>query len=170
MDLFEAIHTRRSIRKYDKKEVPEDLITEFLKAAMAAPSAHNEQPWQFIVVTDRKILEKISVITPYTSMVKEAPLGILVCGDLDLQKSSGFWHEACSAATQNLLLAVHASGLGAVWTGIYPKEEAVASYKKLFGLPENVVPFAFVVIGYPAEKIPFKDRFRKDRVHRDKWE
>ena len=136
---------------------------------MAAPSAGNEQPWQFIVITERKILDQIPAIHPNVSMIKEAPMAILVCGDLSKEKLAGYWSVDCSAATENLLLAVHALGLGAVWCGIYPREERMAGMKKLFGIPDGIVPFALVPIGYPAEEKPPADRYDESRIHHNKW-
>jgi nitroreductase len=170
MDVIEAIHTRRSIRKFQQKPVPEDLVKELLAAAMSAPSAGNQQPWQFVVITDREILGKVPDIHPYAAMAKDAPLAILISGDLTLEKFAGYWVQDCSAAAQNLLLAAHGKGLGAVWTGIYPLTDRVEKFKKLCKLPEKVVPLALVVIGYPAQTLKREDRFRGDRVHRNTWQ
>ncbi|WP_319763372.1 nitroreductase family protein [Maridesulfovibrio sp.] len=169
MDVLEAIHSRRSIRKYEDKPVSEETIKELLGAAMMAPSAGNAQPWQFIVVDDREKLDAIPAINQYAAMVKNAPLGILVCGDLSLEKYAGYWVQDCSAAIQNLLLAVHAKGLGAVWTGIHPIKERVEGYTKLFNLPEQVIPLGFMVIGHPAQESKKKDRYKEERVHRNSW-
>lgn len=169
MDVIESIHTRRSIRKYETRSVPHETIREIIGAAMMAPSAGNAQPWQFIVVTDRDKLAQIKGINPYASMADHAPLGILVCGDLSLEKYPGFWVQDCTAAMQNLLLAAHAKGLGAVWTGIYPLEERIGGFRSLFRLPEHVIPLGFAVMGFPAQKPKSPDRFRSDRVHADNW-
>lgn len=169
MEVMEAIHTRRSIRKFQQKAVPDDLVTDLLAAAMSAPSAGNQQPWQFVVITDREILGKVPGLNPYAAMAKDAPLAILICGDLALEKFPGYWVQDCSAATQNLLLAAHCKGLGAVWTGIYPLDDRVEGFMKLCNLPEKVIPLALVVIGYPAQTLPPEDRLRKDRVHRNLW-
>ena len=123
MELFAAMHTRRSIRKFTSQPVSDDDIRKILEAAMMAPSAGNAQPWQFIVVRDRAKLNQIKDINPYAAMAGKAPLGILVCGDLSLEKYQGFWVQDCSAAVQNMILAVHGSGLGSVWTGIYPMQD-----------------------------------------------
>jgi len=136
---------------------------------MQAPSAHNEQPWLFIVVDEKDILEKVSDLGLYVKMAKKAPLGILVCGDLQLQRAPGFWVQDCSAAVQNMLLAVTDMKLGAVWSGIYPQEDLVKNYKSVFCLPENIIPFAFVVIGYPDEKLPRNDRYKEEKVRYNNW-
>lgn len=169
MDPLETINTRRSIRKFEDKKVPDDLVKKILAAAMNAPSAGNEQPWHFIVITNKSILEKISKIHPYVTYVKDAPLGILVCGDLNLEKYKGLWMIDCSAATENILLAAHSLDLGAVWTGIYPMQNRIEKYRELLYIPDNVTPLAFVPIGYPAQKPRLQDRFKQDRVHYNKW-
>jgi len=169
MDTFDAIFSRRSVRQYTSKVVPDALVTELLKAAMAAPSAGNEQPWQFIVVRDRAILDEIPTFHPYSAMVKHASVAILVCGDLTLEKYKGFWVQDCSAATENLLLAATAKGLGAVWTAVYPMEDRVAGMRKLLNLPEHIMPLSLVPIGYPASLPSAADRFNVARIRRDRW-
>jgi len=169
MDTFDAIFSRRSVRQYTAKVVPDALVTELLKAAMAAPSAGNEQPWQFIVVRDRAILDEIPKFHPYSAMVKHASVAILVCGDLTLEKYKGFWVQDCSAATENLLLAATAKGLGAVWTAVYPMEDRVAGMRKLLNLPEHIMPLSLVPIGYPASLPSAADRFNVARIRRDRW-
>ena len=114
MELMEALRTRRSIRKFEDREVPEAMVRQMLDAAMMAPSAGNAQPWQFVVVTGRERLDAMADIHPHIRMVTQATLGILVCGDLSQEKYPGYWVQDCSAAMQNLLLAAHGLGLGAV--------------------------------------------------------
>ncbi len=169
MDAIEAIMTRRSIRKFKDDGIPEQTIRLLLEAAMSAPSAGNEQPWQFVVIDDRAILDEIPGIHPHTAMLNQAPMAILVCGDISLEKYKGFWVQDCSAATQNLLLAAHAVGLGAVWTGFFPMEDRVQGMRRLLGLPEHVIPLALVPLGYPDQPSGRQERFRKDRIHRNCW-
>lgn len=169
MDALEAILTRRSIRQFTDQSVSEAVVEDLLRAAMSAPSAGNQQPWQFVVITDREILDTIPSIHPYSAMLRQAPLAILVCGDEQLETHKGYWVQDCSAATQNLLLAAHARGLGAVWLGIYPRMDRVAGLRKLLGLPEHVVPMALVAIGHPAEHLPPAERYNAARVHRNRW-
>jgi nitroreductase len=169
MDTIEAIHTRRSIRKYLDKAVPEDLVRQLLAAAMQAPSARNQQPWQFVVIDDRKPLAEIASLMPNAAMAAAAPLAILVCGDVSLEKSEGYWVVDCSAAVQNMLLAAHALGLGAVWCGIYPRPPRMRDMKRLISLPENVVAHSLVVVGYAAERVPAEDRYLPERVRRNRW-
>ena len=169
MDAEDVIFLRRSIRKYEPRAVPEEDITVLMRAAMAAPSAGNEQPWHFVVIRDRQILEAIPVFHPHAAMLKDASVAILICGDLTLEKYKGFWVQDCSAATQNLLLAATARGLGTVWTAIYPIEDRVVGIRKLLHLPNHVIPLSLVPIGYPFEHPGRADRFRADRVHHDQW-
>lgn len=169
MDTIEAIFTRRSIRKYLDKPVTEELVKKLLTAAMQAPSARNQQAWQFVVIDDRATLAKIPSFMPNAAMAADAPMAILVCGDLGLEKSAGYWVVDCAAATENILLAAHALGLGAVWTGVYPREKRMEGLRQLVGLPEKVVAHSLVVIGHPAEQPPAADRYRPDRVRRNRW-
>lgn len=165
MDTLEAIRTRRSIRKYEDKTVDDALVREILDAAMMAPSAGNSQPWQFVVVNDREVLDSLAEMHPYVKMVKQAKVGILVCGDLSKEKFPGYWVQDCSAAIQNLLLATHALGLGAVWTGIYPMEDRVQAAAEMFNLPEHVIPLGFIPMGWPAQQPKSESRFKEDRIH-----
>lgn len=169
MELWDAILTRRSIRRYTNQSIPDDLIEKLLIAGMHAPSARNKQPWHFIVVRKRELLDKISVIHPYAYMLKEAPLGIIICGDKKLEITEEYIVQDCSAATQNILLAAHSFGLGAVWLGIYPREPRIKALRELFSLPENIIPISMVSVGYPAEKKNYENRFKPDRVHFDAW-
>lgn len=169
METIETIHSRRSIRQYKNKSVSETLIHKLLAAAMAAPSARNQQPWEFIVITDRDLLEKIPAVNPFAEMAATAPLAILICGNLKIETSPGYWVIDCSAATQNILLAAHALGLGGVWTGTYPNEDRMDGYTELFNLPEHILPHSLVVIGYPNENPPDQDRFKEERIHYNRW-
>ncbi|MGE4299854.1 MAG: nitroreductase family protein [Desulfovibrionaceae bacterium] len=169
MDVLEAIHTRRSIRKYTDRPVSEDVVRELLAAAMAAPSAGNAQPWHFVVITDQKLREQLATVHPYVGMIRQSPVAILVCGDPSLEKYPGYWVQDCAAAVQNLLLAAHGLGLGAVWTGVCPDAPRMEKIAAILGLPQGVMPHALVPIGYPAQPAERKDRFRADRVHRNGW-
>jgi len=164
-----SIFHRRSIRKYTGEVVSEELIEEILKAGMAAPSAGNEQPWHFIVIRDKSIMEDITKFHPYSQMLKEASHAIVVCGDLSLQKYEGYWIQDCSAAMQNMLLMADSLGLGAVWLGVYPMEERVDKLKELLNIPQNVIPLGIMSLGYPAETKEPSDRFNPQRIHRDRW-
>ncbi len=169
MDAIDAILTRRSIRIYRDEPLPDLVIYELLRTGMAAPSAGNEQPWHFVVIKDKGTLLRITEIHPYSQMLKEAPVAVLVCGDLILEKHRGFWVQDCSAATENILIAARAKELGAVWLGIYPRENRVKGLRKLLDIPDNIVPFSLIPIGYPAEDKGREDRFNEDRIHLEKW-
>jgi nitroreductase len=151
------------------KPVPKETIEELLRAAMSAPSAGNEQPWQFLVIDDRKKLDSITGVNPNAKMCKEAQAAILVCGDTTKEKYPGFWVQDCAAATQNILLAAHERGLGSVWTGIYPIPERVQGFRQLLEIPDTIIPFCLVPLGYPAKESPQVDRFQRDRVHYNSW-
>lgn len=170
MDVLEAILSRRSIRRYTAEPVPEEVVDTLLNAAMNAPSGDNEQPWHFIVVTDRAILDAVPTFHTHARMMGEAPVAIIVCGDPRLEKHSGLWLLDCSAATENILLAAHGAGLGAVWVSIYPWPERIDGMRKLVGLPDAVIPFCIVPVGFPAVSKPKPDRFDRLRVHRNVWE
>ena len=169
MDAMKAILSRRSIRKYTNKQVPDSVVKEILEAAMSAPSAGNEQPWHFIVIKDRRILDEIPKIHPYSQALNTASVAILVCGDLKLEVHKDFWIQDCSAATENILIAAQAKGLGTVWLGIYPRTERVDGIRKLLNIPDNVIPVAVIPIGYPAEDKPPAVRFDSSRIHHNKW-
>ncbi|MEW6754349.1 MAG: nitroreductase family protein [Candidatus Latescibacterota bacterium] len=169
MDALEAIHTRRSIREYQDRPVPDELVEQILHAAMMAPSAGNARPWQFVVITDPQLKAQIPRIHPHASMAAQAPVSVLVCGDPDLEKYPGNWVADCSAATQNLLLAAHALGLGSVWTGVYPEKDRMAAFRALLGLPARLIPLALLPVGYPAEPSGRAERFDRDKVHRNGW-
>jgi len=169
MELMEGILTRRSIRKFTNKPVSKEDINDLLKAAMQAPSAGNNQPWYFVVIDDRKILDKIPEFHPYSKMLKEAPVAILVCAKVTTEKYCDYWVQDCSAATQNLLLVAHAKGLGAVWLGVYPIQERVVGITDLLGLPSDVVPLSLTAIGYPSEKKEPVDRYNEEKVKYNKW-
>ena len=169
MDAMDVILTRRSVRKYHKKPLSEQIVKELLDAAMSAPSASNEQPWHFILINDPEILGKIPTFHNHAKMLSDASVAILVCGDLDLEKHKGMWTQDCSAATQNILLAVRAKGLGAVWLGIFPREERTKGMKELTNLPDNVIPFSLISIGYPVEKQNKVNRYDDSRIHHNKW-
>ncbi len=169
MDAMQAIFSRRSIRQYTDKQVAPETIHDVLRAGMSAPSAGNERPWHFIVLTDHDLLDRIPTFHPYSAMLKHASAAILVCGDPSLERHPGYWVLDCAAATENMLLAAHAKGLGAVWCGVYPTEDRVENIRKLLGLADRLVPFSLVPLGFPAEIKQADDRFDESRVHWNGW-
>jgi nitroreductase len=169
MDALDAIMTRRSIRRYSGEPVTPEQIETVLRAAQAAPSAGNQQPWRFIVITEQETLSAAAATSPYARMLGEAAFGIVVCGDTADLKHPVMWQQDCSAAVENALLAAHAIGLGGVWLGYYPKMERVASLKELLGIPEHVEPLAVLALGHPAETKPPSDRYDPSFVHHERW-
>lgn len=169
MEALKAIFTRRSIRKYQSRPISPEQIETLLKAAMSAPSAGNQQPWHFVVIQERQLLNEIPKIHPYSKMLLEAPVGILVCGDKNLDRFKHYWVQDCAAATENILLAANATGLGAVWLGVYPVEERVNQIRQLLNMPEDIIPFSLVAVGYATAEKPPAERFDPARVHWDEW-
>lgn len=167
MDAINVILTRRSIRKYKPDPIPQEAIKELLEAAMSAPSASNKQPWHFVVITDRQVLDTIPQFHNNGSMLKFAPAAIAVCADVAQDETC--WIQDCSAATENILLAAHARGLGAVWLGIWPVDIRVTELRKLVGIPNKFTPLCLVALGYPVEPKPPANRFDAARVHYGKW-
>lgn len=169
MNALDCIMTRRSIRTFTTAPVDPVLIETALAAAMAAPSAGNAQPWHFVLMTSRTLLDQVPEFHPHAAMVRQAQAGILVCAEPGLEKYPGYWPIDCSAAVQNLLLALHAQGLGAVWVGVYPEESRVVNFRKLLGIPDSVIPHSFIPFGHTDQPSSRADRFRPERVHQGGW-
>ena len=167
---MQKIFTRRSVRNYTAEPVSDAAVTNFLKAAMAAPSAGNQQPWEFIIVRDRDVLTEITKVHAYSQMLLEAAAAIVVCGDLKRSKYPlEYWVQDCSAATQNILLAATAEGVGSCWLGIYPDSGRMAGVRSILHIPEQIIPFSAVALGYPAKPPHPTDRFDPNRIHQGKW-
>ena len=165
--MLETIMTRTSIRQYKDQPVEKEKIEAMLRAGMAAPTAVNAQPWHFVVVSDKAKLGELAAANPHAGMLKSAPLAIVVCGDMTKAmegKGRQFWIQDCSAATENILLAAHAQGLGAVWTALYPMEERIQPVSEALKLPDTLIPLCTVVIGYPAEQQKPKDKWKPENV------
>lgn len=169
MRTLETIFTRRSVRDFKHDPVSEEDLLDLLKAGMQAPSAKNEQPWHFIVIDDPELLHAIPEFHPYSKMLMDAPLAILVCSDRKLETKRASWLQDCAAATQNILLAAHAKGLGAVWLGIFPDSARVRGMQDLLSIPAEVRPVSLVAIGHPASIPAPEDRYKEERVHRNQW-
>jgi len=169
MDALHAIFTRRSIRKFTPDIINDDDLNIILKAGMYAPSAVNKQPWHFIVFRNTDTIKRIIEVHPNASPMLGANVCILVCYDEELQHDNGYGAVDCSAATQNMLLAAHAIGLGAVWLGIYPRQPRMEAISEIFRLPGHVKGFSIVALGYPDEKKPEPNRFNSGKVHDEQW-
>lgn len=170
MNVIDAIKARRSIRKFEDRPVEKEKIELLLRAAMQAPSASNEQPWEFIVVENKDTLKVLSEAHPYSMAMKNAPLGIVVLVDKKyLTKMTAFWEQDLAAASENILLEAVELGLGATWMAIAPLPERIDYIQKAFDLPEGVVGFSMIAIGYPLKAKEFEDRFNTERIHYEKF-
>lgn len=161
---IENILTRRSIRNYTDQDVEPEKIEAILEAGMAAPSGKNGQPWDFIVLTRREILDEMAERLPYAKMLREARVAIAVCAD---RTKSPYWYVDCSAAAENILLAAHALGLGAVWTATYPYRDRMDVVKELCGLPGSYDSLCVIPVGYPAREARPKDNFDAGKIHHE---
>ncbi len=167
--VLDNILSRKSVRSYTEQDVSQEQIETILKAAMAAPSGVNLQPWRFVVVREQSTKEKLAV--GFNKMIAQAPVAIVVCGVTTRSdgQPNGNWTADCAAATENLLMAVEALGLGAVWTACYPYEVRMDPTIEALGLPEDVKPYCIVPIGYPAGEDKPKDKWKPENIHYEKW-
>ena len=171
-DFIQLIMTRTSIRAFQDKPVSDETVEVLLKAAMAAPSAKNSQPWAFVIIRDHAQLEKLGASLPNAKMTATAPVAVVICGVLDKAlpgEARDYWIQDAAAATENFLLAVHALGLGAVWTGVHPISERIGIIKDTLHLPEGIEPFCLIPFGYPAAPATVKDKWDPSAVHRGIW-
>ena len=169
INIFEAIFTRRSIRKFTGEIVNDTDLKTIIKAGCYAPSAENKQPWNYVIVKDKATLENISKFHTRARMITQAGCGIVVCGDKEKQSQVGFIIEDCSAAIENMLLVAHGLGLGTVWCGLYPVTQFTKTIKKLLNLPPEIIPVGLVVVGYADEEKDIVYRYDKSKVHLEKW-
>jgi len=169
---IENIMTRISVRNFTGEKISDEQIDILLRAAMAAPSAINKQPWAFIVVTDEELISKLGEALPYSRCSNKPACAFIPCGDLSKAiegKMAAFWINDVSAATENLLLAAHAMGLGAVWTGLHPDMNRAGMVQQMLGLPEHIIPLCIVPVGVPAEHPDVKDKYKPENIHFNKW-
>ncbi len=168
---LEFIFSRRSVRKYQKKEVPQAMIQDLLEAAMAAPSAVKKDPWHFIIVNESSVIDKIADLLPNAPMLRHAPVAMVVCGDINKahDQQESFMLQDLSAAVENILLAANALGLGTCWLGVHPRQARMDGLKQLFNLPDHIIPMCGIAIGWPAESPETRTRFNPDLVHMEKW-
>lgn len=169
---IENIFARKSVRAYTPKPVEKENVDLLVKAAMAAPTAVNKQPWAFVVVDNRDVLDKLAAELPYAKMAAQAPLAIIVCGDLSKAlngETDRYWMLDCSAASQNLLLAAESMGLGAVWTAVYPESDRIAKVRSVLSLPDHIIPLNLIPVGYPQHQEEAKDKYKPENIHYNKW-
>lgn len=165
---YHNILTRVSVRRFTDYVVSAEQLTAILHAAMSAPSGVNKQPWEFIVVNDRDLLNQLADVLPYAKMTANASLAIVVCGNKDRflpGVDDNLWEQDCSAASENILLAAHALGLGGVWTCLYPHQDRIDPVKKILNIGENMIPFNLIPIGQPASDHAPMDKWHPERVH-----
>lgn len=170
-DAYMNIIRRVSVRRYSDKPVSSEQVSAILHAAMSAPTGVNKQPWEFVVVDDSELLKHLADALPYAKMAGQAPVAIVVCGNKDRfleGVDDVLWEQDLSAASENILLAAHAIGLGGVWTCIYPHEERMAPVKSILNLPDNIVPFNLIPIGHPLTDHAPMDKWHPERVHQNR--
>ncbi|MGL5346284.1 MAG: nitroreductase family protein [Peptostreptococcaceae bacterium] len=168
--MLDVIKKRCSIRIYTEQKIEESKITELLKAAMQAPSSKNSQPWEFIVVDDKDILKKLSKSQHRAKHIEHAPICVAVLGNRQRFLKPGKWMQDLGACTQNILLEATNQGLASCWVGTFPKTKVVNKVREALNLPDELVPYALIPIGYSEEKFEYKDRFDKNKIHRNKYE
>ena len=168
-EVLDIIFKRKSVRSYTDEPVSPEQVETLLKAAMAAPSGMNNQPWRFVVVTRPELKEKLAV--GFNRMIAKAPVAIVICGKTTnkLGLPNKNWTADCAAATENLLLAAEDMGLGAVWTACYPYEDRMEPAIAALGLPDGVTPYSIVPVGHPAGNEAPKDKWNPANVHYEKW-
>ncbi|MCM1138206.1 MAG: nitroreductase family protein [Muribaculum sp.] len=171
-DIIDCIMSRASVRDYSDREISQQTLDTLLRAGMAAPTAMNKQPWQFIVIDNPDILSEIADALGHGDPVRKCKTAIVACGDLNLAipgDGQQFWVQDVSAASENILLAAHAMGLGAVWCGIYPIKERVNAISEILEIPNQIIPLNIIAIGYPASPVQPKDKWDEDKIHRNVW-
>jgi len=170
-DAFTVIHSRKSVRNFTGQAVGKDVLDKILKAGMAAPTAVNKQPWSFVVVTDRKTLDDLKDGLPHTKMLDKAGAAIVVCAipEKAYEKKVEFAVIDSTCASENILLAAEALGLGAVWTAAYPYNDRMDFVRKTLNIPDNVIPLNVIPIGYPAGADKPKDKYKPENIHWEKW-
>lgn len=171
-ETIETIFKRKSVRKFSDKPVEKEKIELILKSAMAAPSAVNNQPWMFVVIDDKDLLDKLGHELPYAKMLLTAQSAVVICGDMNKASDDWeqeFWVQDCSAATQNMLLAVESLGLGSVWTAVYPSKDRVEIVRNILNLPEHLMPLNVLPIGYPAGHDVSTSKWHEENIHYNKW-
>lgn len=160
MDALETIKTRTSSRSYLDKPIPNEELMKIVRAGLEAPSARNYRPFRLHIIKTRKILDHIASLSPTKAMLHEAPVAILVSGDIEIQNIRCYLHQDCSALTQNMMLAAHSLGIGSCWLGIQDESSFQSEISSLLKLPPNLIPISFVALGYVKDRSkPKKERY-----------
>lgn len=167
---METIYTRRSIRRFTDEKISDEHIEKLLRAAMAAPSAKNGQPWEFIVVKNPEKIQKMSRLTPYARPLMHATLGIVVLGNLEVNPMIEYCMIDASAATENLLLEAHHLGLGGVWIGMYPQPGNFEKFNELFHVPSHIQPLWMIALGHPADEGKYIEKYNEEKIHYEDWD
>lgn len=171
-DILKTIHSRKSVRKYTEKKVNREDLDTLIKAGMAAPTAKNTQPWEFIVITKKETLIKLAEAMENGKMLAQAGAAIIICGNLERALEGdreGYWIHDCAAATENILLAAESLGLGAVWIGLHPVSEREGKVREISSIPQEIIPFSVISIGYPEGDEQPKNKYNSDFIHEEKW-
>lgn len=168
--VIDCIMTRASVRSYTDRQVEDSIVNKILRAGMAAPTAANQQPWHFVVITEQNLKDSITASFKYAKMVEGCSFAVVVCGDMDNlfngdMPDGGFWVQDCSAASENMLLAAHALGIGGVWCGIYPLKDREERLSSILNLPSNLTPLNVMAFGYPSQPAAPKDKWDSAKIH-----
>lgn len=177
-EVIKNIMSRTSVRQFRADAVSDDDMEVLLRCGMAAPSSMGLYPWHFVVLDNEDVKGQLRKALPYAKMLTEGTVGIVVCGDtsvydrinsIDSEDNTLYWVQDCSAASENILLAAHALGLGAVWTGIFPLESRIDLLRQMFDIPQRMVPLNLIVVGHPAKEPAPKDKWNEKRIHRNRF-
>jgi nitroreductase len=170
-DVITTIKNRKSVRNFTGESVNKSDLEKILKSAMCAPTAVNKQPWSFVVITDRKVLDALADSLPYAKMLYKAGAAIIICANPEKAHDgkTEFAVIDCSLAGENILLTVESLGLGAVWTAAYPYNERMNTVRNVLGIPQNIIPLNVIPIGHPTGEDKPKDKFKEENIHWEKW-
>lgn len=171
-ETLKTIFSRKSVRVYKDEPIAKEKLDMLVRAGMAAPTAVDKRPWEFIIITDKAILKQLAGALPYAKMAEQAAAAIVVGGDINKQwggADSEFWIVDCSAATENVLLAAESLGLGAVWTAVYPDQERITAVRQILNIPDNIIPLNLIPVGVPTGIEQPKDKYNPAQIHWEKW-
>jgi len=171
-DAMTVIHNRKSVRNFTGQIVDKKMLEKLVRAGMAAPTAVNMQPWAFVIVTDRAAMDALASVLPYAKMLDKAGAAIVVCA-IPAKAYGGSKEFAVidgTCASENILLAAEALGLGALWTAAYPDEERMGAVRKTLGIPEDIIPLNVIPVGYPTGVDKPKDKYKPENVKWERWQ